>query len=280
MYRFEAHRFVEYFIRHGGIDLLNTAEVVRLMAGYLEDVLQRYVTHHRSRQTLETILAGLSKMEHAMNSYIKTHNLDATELDTSAIRSACSAQGRKLLPKSSRVFTSRAYPDPVSLIAALKGESLQLTGCLQYEGGARCEGPGAPSGVLKNPLTKEALGGIGTDPVTGQPVGIVTLKEKGGKSTCHYISVITYARLLRYLVTYGKLETNYRDYLNALNTAAKATGQYAPGRGTHGLKHSFALERYHQCVKHGFSHEQAMQQTSLELAHFRLRETLTYTRGQ
>jgi len=52
-----------------------------------------------------------------------------------------------------------------------------------------------------------------------------------------------------------------------------------PGRGSHGLKHSFAQERYLECIKHGMTHEQALQQTSLETAHFRLRETLGYTRG-
>ena len=51
------------------------------------------------------------------------------------------------------------------------------------------------------------------------------------------------------------------------------------GRGSHGLKHNFAQERYLECVSHGLSHEQALQQTSLETSHFRMRETLTYTCG-
>ena len=78
---------------------------------------------------------------------------------------------------------------------------------------------------------------------------------------------------------HGKLESDYFAYVEAINRAAKETGQYAPGRGSHGLKHNFAQERYLECINHGMSHEQALQQTSLETSHFRLRETLTYTRG-
>jgi len=123
------------------------------------------------------------------------------------------------------------------------------------------------------------LHGIGTDPVTGKPMGIVASVEKGGKETEHYVSVETYRRLEEYIRINGKLESDYIDYVEAINRAAKDTGQYAQGRGSHGLKHNFAQERYLECISHGLTHEQALQQTSLETSHFRLRETLTYTRG-
>jgi hypothetical protein len=103
--------------------------------------------------------------------------------------------------------------------------------------------------------------------------------EKGGKKTEHYVSVETYRRLEEYLKMHGKLESNYFSYVEAINRAARVTGQYAPGRGSHGLKHNFAQERYLECINHGLTHEEALQQTSLETSHFRLRETLTYTRG-
>ena len=61
--------------------------------------------------------------------------------------------------------------------------------------------------------------------------------------------------------------------------AAKVSGQYAPGRGTHGLKNSFAQHRYMECVQHDFSHERALQQVALELAHNRADVTLIYTKG-
>ena len=103
--------------------------------------------------------------------------------------------------------------------------------------------------------------------------------EKGGKETDHFVSLETYSRLESHIKNHGQLASDYLQYVEAINQAAKATGQYARGRGSHGLKHNFAQERYIECVQNGFSHEQALQQTSLETSHFRMRETLTYTGG-
>lgn len=79
----------------------------------------------------------------------------------------------------------------------------------------------------------------------------------------------------------GKLEYAINHYikLHDINAVPLDTDQYSLGRGSHGLKHNFAQERYLECIRYGLSHEQALQQTSLETSHFRLRETLTYTRG-
>ena len=110
-------------------------------------------------------------------------------------------------------------------------------------------------------------------------MGVVASVEKGGKETEYYVSVKTYQRLERYLNKHGKLESSYVEYVKAINAAAHATGQHTTGRGSHGLKHCFVQERYRECIAHGLSHEQALQQTSLEASHFRMSETLTYTRG-
>src|SRR5690606_42037761 len=55
------------------------------------------------------------------------------------------ARSKKLLRKSSKTFDNRAYPDPVRLIAAISDGTFQLQASLQYEGGLRTEGVGAPS---------------------------------------------------------------------------------------------------------------------------------------
>lgn len=280
VYRYEAHRFARYLLNQGIINLLDTQSVNNAMAGYLKEMLDHYVTTKGSRQTMKTLLAALGKLEYALNHYIGLHGIDVLSLDTEALRLEYYSLCRKLLPKSSRSFDSRAYPDPIRLIEAIRGRTHQLQASLQYEGGLRTEGVGASSNRrLKNPLTPDGLRGMGTDPVTGASVGIVASKEKGGKVTCHYVSVETYQRLESYIREHGRLESEYSAYTEAINRAALMTGQYAPGRGSHGLKHNFAQERYLECVKHGLTHEQAVQQTSLETSHFRMRETLTYTRG-
>lgn len=280
VYKYEAHRFVEFMIGNGRASLLDTALVHDDMAVYLDERLMHYVEWKRSRQTMETVLSALGKLDYAINHYIEIHALEIPRLNTEQSRMDFYARSRKLLRKSSKLFDNRAYPDPVRLIAVISDGTFQLQASLQYEGGLRTEGVGAPSNRrLKNPLTMNSLCGITVDPVTGSEVGLVTSVEKGGKKTEHYVSVATYRRLEEHIFRHGKLESDYFAYVEAINTAAKATSQYAPGRGSHGLKHNFAQERYLECINHGMNHEQALQQTSLETSHFRLRETLTYTRG-
>lgn len=280
VYRYEAHRFVRYMQEKGRISLLDTAGVTEDMAAYLAEKLDYYALRKRSRQTMETLLAAMGKLQYSINHYIEKHGLDKALLETENMRKEFYGRSKACLNKSSKVFGNRAYPDPVRLIENIADQTCQLQASLQYEGGLRAEGVGAPSNRrLKNPLAMKGLRGIGKDPVTGNRVGIVSVKEKGGKETVHYISLETYNRLEHYLQAHGRLESDYAAYVAAINQAAKKTGQYASGRGSHGLKHNFAQERYLECIGHGMSHEQALQQTSLETAHFRMRETLTYTCG-
>lgn len=280
VYRYEVHRFADFMRSRQRESILDTELVCTDMADYLEAMLTRFVERKRSRQTMETVLSALGKFEYALNHYLEGHVIEAPPLNTEPLRLDYYARSRALLGKSSRLFSNRAYPDPVRLIAAIHDGTFQLQASLQYEGGLRTEGVGAPSNRrLRNPLTAAGLRGIGADPVTGKPAGIVAAVEKGGKETEHFISVETYHRLELYLQSHGKLESDYWSYVEAINLAARKTGQYSPGRGSHGLKHNFAQERYLECISHGMNHEQALQQTSLETSHFRLRETLTYTRG-
>ena len=280
IYKYEAHRFVIFMFRMGHRDILDTKTLLNDIIGYLEGRLAYYVKKKRSRQTFETTLSALGKFIYAVNNYIALHTLPIPLLEAEEIRMDFYNRSKTLLKKSSRIYDNRAYPNPIGLIASIKGATFQLQASLQYEGGLRTEGAGAPSHRrLKNPLNKDCLLGIGSDPVTGFDKGIVESKEKGGKVTKHYVSVETYRRLEEHLDKNGDLKSDYLKYLEAINEAAKATGQYVLRRGSHGLKHNFGQERYNECINCDYSHEHAMQQTSLEMSHFRLRETLTYTRG-
>lgn len=282
IYKYEAQRFASFMASKERKSILNIRDVHDDMAYYLNDRLDDYVKNRRSRQSFETTLSALAKFQHAINHYIGMHlSPDHPKLDAEHIRMDFYSRSKKLLRKSSRKFQNRAYSDPIGLIEAISDGQYQLQASLQYEGGLRAEGAGAPSNLrLKNPLTSNSLRGIIPDPVSGSPVGVVSSREKGGKETKHYISVETYYRLKEYIEKHGKLETDYAKYVEAINRSALLTNQYFSGRGSHGLKHNFAQERYQQCVARGMSHERALQNTSLELAHFRLQETLSYTRGR
>jgi len=231
-YKKKAHSFMGFMDGKGRTSLLDTQSVRDDMDEYLEQKLSHYVERKRSRQTMETHLSALGKFEYAINHYIELHGIDVPPLETEALRLAFYARSRKLLRKSSRVFANRAYPDPLRLIKAIHEGTYQLQASLQYEGGLRAEGVGAPSNRrVRNPLTADGLHGIGSDPVTGAPVGIVASVEKGGKETEHYVSVETYRRLEEHLQRHGRLESDYADYVAAINRAASETRQHAPGRG-------------------------------------------------
>lgn len=280
VYRLNVHRFVKHASLNGLTSILDIDAVLSCMTQYLDERLEHCCAKRLSRQTMETTLAALGKFEYAVNRYCEKHMPEQAKLNTTQLRMKHYSAARKLLRKSSRIFSNRAYPDPIGLIRAITGATYQLQACLQYEGGMRAEGVGAPSHRrVKNPLTERGLRGIGIDPVTGAEIGIVASVEKGGKETEHFVSVETYRRLENYIHQYGRLESDYAAYVDAINRAAMATGQHATGRGSHGFKFNFAQERYLECVKYGLQHEQALQQVSLETSHFRLGETLTYTRG-
>ncbi|HPR74438.1 MAG TPA: hypothetical protein PLX41_12355, partial [Bacteroidales bacterium] len=255
VYRYEVHRLADYLASRECMNILETPQVENLMAEYLDEIFIRFQKRRLSRQTLMTILAAFAKFEHALNTYIGIYRIPAVELDTQKIRQSISKIARNKqngLLKSNSEYFNRAYPDPDSLISSIKNLAHKLQAMLQREGGFRAEGVGAPSSGIPNPLTADQLGGIVTDPVTGEDIGLIKdVIEKGGKKTDHMVSVGTYHLLEMHITKHGRLESNYKEYVISLARAAKATGQYDPGRGTHALKHNFAQRRYLECVRHG-----------------------------
>ena len=278
-YKGEAHRFANYLHSKGVTDLRETGAVEQAAKTYMAERLAVARQKGHSHQTQQTRASALAALEKGFNRFFSQRGLPLC-MDF--------AQSRKDYLELSRAYLARrqeyadgtrAYPNPERLISAIPGEAYALQATLQMQGGMRSEGVGAPAGKMSNPMTVENLRGYVKDPVTGQQVGVVATKEKGGKWTSHFVPGETYARLEAYLAKHGSLESRYQDYRNAIIIAAKMTGQYASGRGTHGLKTSFAKNRYAQCVKNGLTHEQAMQQTARELSHNRWDITLIYTRG-
>jgi len=146
------------------------------------------------------------------------------------------------------------------------------------ETGCRTEGVGAPARG-SNPLTAANLLGMGADPVSGDAVGRIVVTEKGGKRTEHFVNPATYREIEEHIQSHGQLASPYRTFLRAVEAAARATGQYAPGRGTHGLKHSFAQARMHEAIEEGLSHEEAKQAVANEIAHNRIDSVDVYLRA-
>ncbi len=278
-YRSEAHRFAKFLQSKDVSDLREVDKVQTAAKAYLAERLTIARQKGHSLQTQQARVSALAALEKGFNRFFEQRGIPL-RLNFAETRQEYGALSRAYLsPRQEYADGTRAYPSPERLVAAITNEVHALQATLQYQSGMRAEGVGSPSGRIRNPLTLENLRGHGKDPVTGKLVGIVSAKEKGGKWTSHFLPMPTYERLKTYLEKHGRLESRYLDYRNAIIDAAKLTGQHAPGRGTHGLKTFFGKHRYAQCVKFGLTHEQAMQQTALELSHNRWDITLIYTRG-
>lgn len=278
-YRAEAHRFAHFLSQNGINDLRDTIKIQSVVSKYLSRKLQVARMNNASYQTQKSRSSALASLERSFNNFFESRDR-TLKLDFSAARKEYLALSKAYLnPKIVYSNGSRAYPQPEKLVSYIQDKTHALQATLQYQGGLRAEGVGAPSGKIYNPLTQKNLRGIVTDPVTKVSVGAIRVREKGGKWTTHYIPKTTYQQLVNHINQYGKLESKYADYRESVITAAKRSGQFSQGRGTHGLKTAFAHHRYRQCIERGFSHERALQTTALELAHNRFDITVRYLKG-
>jgi len=165
----------------------------------------------------------------------------------------------------------RAYDRPADLLSAISDEKHRIMAEIQYHGGLRAEGVGAPrEGHSKATLSLENFKGVIRDPFTqDRQVGVIEVTEKGGKTTSHYVPVEVYERARGYVEKNGPIREKYERYLESVNNAAKQTGQYVPGRGTHGLKHNFVDEFVRRGMECGKSREEIFSEGARQCAHER-----------
>jgi len=276
VYRRDIHRFIEFLQRTGQRDLRQALRVSGFVRTYIAGRGQALRDAGGSFQTIEREISAFTKLSHALDVYAERHGGEPAA-DIRTVLAADKAHWRAELAARSKGYTSRAYPDPVGLYAAIPDAGLRLLAKLMGEMGCRAEGVGAPARG-SNPLTVANLLGMGMDPVSGYAAGRITVQEKGGKQTEHFVQLSTYRDLEEHIQSHGQLASPYRTFLRAVEAAARATGQYALGRGTHGLKHSFAQARMHEAVEADLSHEEAKQAVANEIAHNRMDSVDVYLR--
>ena len=276
VYRRDIHRFVEFLQRTGQRDLRQALRVTGFVRTYIADRGQALRGEGGSFQTLEREISALTKLSHALDVYAERHGGESAA-DIRTVLSEEKGYWRTELSPRSNGYASRAYPDPAGLYAAIPDAGLRLQAKLMGETGCRTEGVGAPARG-SNPFTATNLLGMGTDPVSGEVAWRITVTEKGGKHTEHFLKPETYRELEAHIAEHGQLASPYRTFLRAVEAAARTTGQYAPGRGSHGLKHSFAQARMYEAIEAGLSHEEAKQAVANEIAHNRMDSVDTYLR--
>jgi len=277
VYRKDIHRFVAFLQRAGLRDLRDARQLSSFARAYIISRGRALRGAGGSFQTLEREISALTKLSHALDVYVERHGGEsATDIRTVLTKEK--ARWREELAPRSNGYTSRAYPDTDGLYAAISDPALRLQARLMGETGCRAEGVGTPARG-SNPLTVANLLGMGADPVSDDPVGRILVTEKGGKQTEHYVGADTYQVLADHIQEHGQLASGYRSFLRAVENAARLTGQYAPGRGTHGLKHSFAQTRMREATDAGLSYEAAKQAVANEIAHNRIDSVDVYLRA-
>ncbi|WP_319466203.1 hypothetical protein [uncultured Pseudodesulfovibrio sp.] len=260
------------------------------MEKYLQTRLQHHMAKGNSLHTFRAELSAVGKLEQGLNLFSELHRGGKNHYDWSRIRKDVSKVAGEVLSRTTSTYRDRAYDRPETIVVAIANQTHQLQARIQLEAGCRTEGVGAPSkgehGKASNPMTKANWHhpetkrplGLVRDPITGQQVAAFWTKEKGGKVAFHFCSSQTRSAVFEHFKANGRLESNYKEYLESINQAAMEVGQYHQGRGTHGLRHNFAQNRFDQALRRGYTDEQAKYAVSQEMSHNRADITETYLR--
>lgn len=227
--------------------------------GYLESRVEQGVAY----STYQVDAAALAKLEQALNRYSETHDRGNTYDFRSAI-----AETRAEASSLSRFDSSRAYADPRGVVDAISNRDHQITAAVQLESGSRIH----EASLIK----PDQLQGYRPDPTTGEQRGVIAYQGKGGKMGEHLVSKDTYQALEQRIQERGEYRIDKDAYRDSIKAAAEATGQ--DYNGSHGLRWSYAQERFAQIQEHGGSYEQALAQVSQEMGHERASITEHYLR--
>lgn len=161
----------------------------------------------------------------------------------------------------------RAYEDPKALIDSLERSDFRLVASLQYESGMRIN--------EASNLKESQFKGFSQDKYTGEKIGLIDFQGKGGRHNTAQVSPETYEKVLSAVKENGgNLSVNQNDYRSALEKSSHVSNQNYTG--SHGLRWSYAQERYQELREHKLTDLEARQVVSHELGHNRLEITNLY----
>ncbi|MDD2672941.1 MAG: site-specific integrase [Syntrophales bacterium] len=239
-----------------------------------DDMVKSWLENERigkvAASTINVDVAALGKIGQMMTNFSLMNGHDKEFNFTSRFDATREAVQGRISPDSWN-GQGRAYERPTELISAIDNEKHRIMAEIQYHGGLRAEGVGAPrEGHSKAALSLENFKGVILDPFTqDRQVGVIEVTEKGGKTTKHYVPVEVYERAQSYIKENGPIREKYERYLESVNNAAEQTNQYVPGRGTHGLKHNFVDDFVQRGIECSRSHEEIFSEGARQCAHER-----------
>ena len=218
---------------------------------FLESKIADSVAHSTFMQyaaaceKLETALNGYSDYKHSENHYSFSEKIANIREDA-----------HQMLE---RFDNSRAYTAPEKIVNSIQNEKHTLAASMQYESGAR---------VHEISLIKpDQINGLREDMITGELKGYIEIEGKGGKENEIALNAETYHRLENHIRDNGEFKIDKDAYRSDLKEAAEKTEQ--DYNGSHGLRWSFAQERFQEVQQHGLTYEEALFRVSEELGHER-----------
>jgi integrase len=168
------------------------------------------------------------------------------------------AEAKAELPRTEG--RDRAYKSPNDLLTELErhGEAVHLVATIQREMGLRfAEASRIDAAQLRD--------------------GELKYIAKGGQRMERVLRPETEQRLEVHLREHGSLQVSSKEFYRALKEACKEVGvRY---EASHGLRYTFAQERYAELRTSGMSRLEALGQVSEEMSHHRVDITLRYLAG-
>jgi len=250
----DQYRDVAKDVMHYAKENFGVKDIERLTSEHVQAYLESKIADGIKYSTFQNYAAAIEKLEVALNQYAKTHETGNTyKFDLADIRK----EAQEVLERSQ---VTRAYEDPKSLIENIQNDVFKTIATAQYEGGFRIS--------ELNHMSEKNFQENNT---------FLVISGKGGKDREVPLSQETYENL-KALVdkSGGKFEFDINAYRNELKQAAERSDQ--PYTGSHGLRWSFAQEKFSELMQQGKTYEQSLQIVSNLLGHERPDITEHYLR--
>lgn len=247
---------------HFAREELKLKDFTRTEAHHIQAYLEKRIAEGISYGSWRKEAAHLGKLGNALTMYAEKQGIDRGYDFRSGINELRAVAQRELQSKD----TIRGYMNPEKVISGISNPIFNLLAQIQLEGGARLH-----EVTLIRP---EQLRGLGNDPQTGKPVGILHLTNtKGGKPRDIQLTPKTYNRLEKTLEK-GVVKESQGSYRKAVVRAAQVTKERV--QGTHDFRYCYARNRYMELTKTGKVPEVAHQIISREMGHERADITIHY----
>ena len=226
----------------------------------IKDYLNSKLSEGVSKQTMQTTMSALEKLEIALNRHAEATNSHQRYSFQDALKEI-----RREVRQIKAEVKPRAYQNPQRIIENLKNPDHRTVAELQYHSGARIH-----EAVVIKP---DQLKGYRKD-VDGQTKGVVQIKGKGGKVRDLLVPVDTYNHVKKTIEQKGIWKVDQTSYRKALKEACLEVGEKP--LGSHGLRWNYASERLNVYVEKYGSLERALAETSRDMGHDRADITLRY----